>query len=116
MTSKISNVDLYRVFAGILLVVGLIPFFRIPYFVQAIEDGASYNDFIIVVVTLGAFLSMVYVVLTRQRVPAPFGWILLFQFCVLPFRSLMVSMHKRFFHITSLPLMRQPIVGSFICS
>lgn len=70
MTSKISNVDLYRVFAGILLVVGLIPFFRIPYFVQAIEDGASYNDFIIVVVTLGAFLSMVYVVLTRQRVPA----------------------------------------------
>ena len=85
MTSKISNVDLYRVFAGILLVVGLIPFFRIPYFVQAIEDGASYNDFIIVVVTLGAFLSMVYVVLTRQRVPAPFGWILLFQFCVLPF-------------------------------
>lgn len=85
MISKISNVDLYRVFAGILLVVGLIPFFRIPYFVQAIEDGASYNDFIIVVVTLGAFLSMVYVVLTRQRVPAPFGWILLFQFCVLPF-------------------------------
>ena len=85
MTNKISNVDLYRVFAGIFLVIGLVPFFRIPYFVQAIEDGASYNDLIIVVVTLCAFLSMAYDVLTRQRIPAPFGWILLFQFCVLPF-------------------------------